>query len=335
MGFREFDQGISSTRLQEWKRREAVEHLQDELAQRWLESERIQGILRTAGQSSPGELPELVSHWFQRVRGYAPVMLRHSSGNPVRWTPNSWFAALFPDEKKRYGDAFYEEETLNINGRRVRTPRVLNEDFFAAILGGEKRLGHRMVHLPGEGFLFYDPKVDAFCSVSDEKVEILLSNYLLKCAEQMGSDVDTKPLFQDHRRPMALAAVVKKARSLLAASREFFQGANAPALKLNDRILRVSSVTTSEDFIHRAIAPMQGAVVVVSEAYQGFLRHCHTENLVRMEFGEFKKAAQGLIMEKFQLGLRHDIRNREGRQTHGWKHLRLLPAWTEPEGEAA
>jgi hypothetical protein len=45
--------------------------------------------------------------------------------------------------------------------------------------------------------------------------------------------------------------------------------------------------------------------------------------------------ARELVMEKFQLGLRHDVRTPEGRQTHGWKHLKLLPDWCEHLGEAA
>jgi hypothetical protein len=82
MGFREFDQGIPSSRLQKWKQQQAREQFQDELALRWLESERIQGILRTSGASITEDLPDLVTHWFNRVRGHPP-MRHHAS----LWTP--------------------------------------------------------------------------------------------------------------------------------------------------------------------------------------------------------------------------------------------------------
>jgi len=78
-------------------------------------------------------------------------------------------------------------------------------------------------------------------------------------------------------------------------------------------------------FIHSAFVPKEGGVVIVGEAYQKFLGYCQMENLTRVEFREFKRIARDLVMEKFQLGLRHDIRNSEGRQTHGWKHLSLMP----------
>ena len=71
--------------------------------------------------------------------------------------------------------------------------------------------------------------------------------------------------------------------------------------------------------------------VIVSDAYQEFLRYCQMGNLTRVEFTEFKRVAKELVLEKFQLGLRHDIRTAEGRQTHGWKHIRLLP---DPSGQA-
>ncbi len=63
----------------------------------------------------------------------------------------------------------------------------------------------------------------------------------------------------------------------------------------------------------------------MSEAYQGFLRHCQMGNLVRVALTEFKRTARDLVMEKFHLGLRHDLRRPEGGQTHGLKDLCLVP----------
>ena len=71
--------------------------------------------------------------------------------------------------------------------------------------------------------------------------------------------------------------------------------------------------------------------MIVGEAYQEFLRYCQMGDLTRVEFKEFKPVAKELVLEKFQIGLRHDIRTPEGRQTHGWKHIRLLP---DPSGQA-
>jgi hypothetical protein len=94
---------------------------------------------------------------------------------------------------------------------------------------------------------------------------------------------------------------------------------------LNGRTLQPSDAASPEDFIHSAFTPKEDAVVIVSEAYQKFLGYCQMENLIRVDFTRFKQVARDLIMEKYQLGLRHDIRTPEGRQTHGWKHVCLLP----------
>lgn len=332
MGFKEFDQGIPSSRLEKWRQQEASEQLSRQMQARWKESERIQGILRLAG-SSPKATPEVITDWFSTVKSQAALLCHAEQQQP--WTPNSWFAELFPEARNRYGNAFFEDVSVDSQRRQVTTPSVINEDFFAAILEGERRLGHRIVYLPAEGFWFKDTKLDAFCPTTDKKVEILLSNYLLKCAENMGANVASKVLFLDHRRPSVLAGIVQRAKAVLEADPRFFEGANAPKRVSNGRILEPSMPSSPENFIHSTFVPKEGGVVIVSEAYQKFLGHCQRENLTRVEFTEFKRVARELVMEKFQLGLRHDIRTPEGRQTHGWKHIRLLSDSPAQVGEAA
>jgi hypothetical protein len=242
---------------------------------------------------------------------------------------------LFPEARNRYGNAFFEDVSVAPQGRQVTTPSVINEDFFAAILEGERRLGHRIVYLPAEGFWFKDTKLDAFCPTTDKKVEVLLSNYLVKCAENMGANVASKVLFLEHRRPSVLAGIVQRAKTVLEADPRFFEGANAPKRVSNGRILEPSTPASPEDFIHSTFVPKEGGVVIVSEAYQKFLCYCQRENLTRVEFTEFKRVARELVMEKFQLGLRHDVRTPEGRQTHGWRHIRFLSDPPTQVGEAA
>jgi hypothetical protein len=214
MGFKEFDQGIPSSRLEKWRQQEANEQLSREMQARWKESERIQGILRLAG-SPPEVTTEAITDWFSTVKSQA-ALLCHSERQQL-WTPNSWFAELFPETRNRYGNAFFEDVSVDPQRRQVTTPSVINEDFFAAILEGERRLGHRIVYLPSEGFWFKDTKLDAFCPTTDKKAEVLLSNYLVKCAENMGANVASKVLFLEHRRPSVLAGIVQRAKTVLEA----------------------------------------------------------------------------------------------------------------------
>ena len=122
---------------------------------------------------------------------------------------------------------------------------------------------------------------------------------------------------------------------MLEADPNFFEGAAAPRRHLNGRTLQPLVAASPEDFIHSAFIPKVDGVVIVSEAYQKFLGYCQEENLIRVEFTRFKQVARDLIMEKFQLGLRHDIRTPEGRQTHGWKHVCLMPEFRAQVTDAA
>lgn len=331
MSYKDFERGIPGSSLQEWKAREERELLRQRMTSRWKESERILGILRSAG--SVPEIAEGVEAWFNGVKSYPP-----SSSTPEQagfWTPSSWFGSKFPEVQERFGQAFFEETAVGLLGRTVIRASVINEDFFAAILAGEKRLGHRMVYLPGEGFLYHDPKVHAFVNTSDRKVEILLSNYMMKCAESMGRDIDSKLLVKDHRSPSVLAGIVNRAKTVLEADPRFFEGSNGARRYANGRMICASDVSASENFIHVSFTREEGASVIVGEAYQEFLRFCQMGNLNRVEFTEFKRVARELVLEKFQLGLRHDIRTADGRQTHGWKHVRLLAEPTMQANEAA
>ena len=59
--------------------------------------------------------------------------------------PNDWFTAKFPEQAQQYGPAFLEGTYTDANGLKWFIPTYLNEDFFAAILGGNKDLGHQVV----------------------------------------------------------------------------------------------------------------------------------------------------------------------------------------------
>jgi hypothetical protein len=135
--------------------------------------------------------------------------------------------------------------------------------------------------------------------------------------------------------PQSMAEAVNRAKTVLEADSRFFEGVHAPRRHSQGRVLEPSSPSSPEDFIHSAFVPKEDAVVMVSEAYQKFLGYCQMENLTRVEFTEFKRVARDLVLEKFQLGLRHDIRTPEGRQTHGWKHLCLVPDLPEKACDAA
>jgi len=331
MSYLDFERGITSKQIAYLRKQQAADQLRHDMTNRWEESEQVIAILRSIG-SVPEEISG-IEEWFNNVKTFSSNSSYLDNSPPH--TPNHWFASKFPIQNRTFGRAFFEEHITNLQGSQFIRPSVLNEDFFAAILGGEKRLGHQMVHLPADGFWFKDPRVDAFCPTSDEKVEVLLSNYFIRCAESMGRHVDSLFLLKEHRRPHVLSAIVNRAKTLLQASPCFFEGISAPRRYSKGRVFLPSNSSSPEEFIHSAFVPQEDAVVIVGEAYQRFLAYCQVENFIRVDFGEFKRVARELVLEKFQLGLRHDIRTPEGRQTHGWKHLSLISDFPAQVGNAA
>jgi len=106
------------------------------------------------------------------------------------------------------------------DGLKRFIPAYLNEDFFAAMLGGDGRLGHQIVYCcHEETFYFYDGRVDAFFPVGEDKLKLLLSNFLIRCSQEMGSLVDITNLVVSFRKDDALSSVILKAKAVLEAER--------------------------------------------------------------------------------------------------------------------
>ena len=127
-----------------------------------------------AKSHQPSSLIQQVDLRFQMPRTNDEVF--ESTNNP-----NDWFTAKFPEQAQQYGSAFMEGTYTDANGLKRFIPAYLNEDFFAAILGGDKELGHQVVWYPPEAtFYFFDYRVEAFCVTTEEKLKVLLSNYLIR-----------------------------------------------------------------------------------------------------------------------------------------------------------
>jgi hypothetical protein len=318
MSYLDFERGISAETLRKQREAEAVLRVQSDMTARWRESERILSILRTIG-SIPREITGM-EPWFNAVR-----KLDTSGRDPNPRTPNEWFTFRFPEAASQFGPPFFESAEPNLYGAQVQIPSILNEDFFAALLAGERRLGHRMVYCPGDGFWFHDPRVDAFCATSDTKVELLLSNYLVKCSESTKAFADTKLLVTEHRRPATLSRIVTKAKTVLEADPCFFEGANGQARYIEGKRVLPLLEPSPQLFIKSAITKQEGALMSASEAYLAYITYCDRNNLPKTEYSAFKASAGELIYERFQLRIRHDIKTDSGTSTHGWKHIALLP----------
>jgi hypothetical protein len=82
-------------------------------------------------------------------------------------------------------------------------------------------------------------------------------------------------------------------------------------------------------------APRKAAKKAESQIFIALFWACIHRRVNLKALVRFKKIARELILERYQLGFRHDLRTTEGRQTHGWKHIRLLPESATKAIEAA
>src|SRR5258705_8080117 len=70
-------------------------------------------------------------------------------------TPALWFAQKFPDQVNQFGCPFLEMRQSTCDGFNLITPVSINTDFFAAMLGGDSKLGHSVIYFEPEMQFYY------------------------------------------------------------------------------------------------------------------------------------------------------------------------------------
>ena len=254
------------------------------------------------------------------------LRLRMPGGEVVESTndPNRWYAGKFPEQAKQYGPAFMEGTWTDADGLKRFVPAYLNDDFFAAILGGDKELGHQVVwYPPEEKFYFFDYRVDAFCPTTEEKLKLLLSNYLVRCSQECGCLVDITNLVVKFRQDELLRRIVDKAKAVLEVDRLFFQGKDGQRRFIDGKYIEPNDEPSYRAFVKKAIVREPKSTVSLQDAFHRYYDFCRDQQMQPLTRQEFKGLVAEVIREEFNLGLRHDVPGENGKQRHGWFGLRL------------
>ena len=233
-------------------------------------------------------------------------------------TPSAWFAQRFPAEVKRWGCPFLEAVTTNPVMLTTTTHAVaLNDNFFAAILS-DQQLGHAVVFFEPEGQWYYrEPRDGVYHPTTEAKLMTVLSALLLKCAEELRCRVDLASLFVTFRSEARLKAVVKQARSILAADSTFFSAASPHQRIAGDEL----PVRSARQFIQSSLKPTPGQLLTIQECFTAFLAFCASRGLAAGEQRAFRQFISDIIREEFGLGFRTDLKRADGRYMRGWKGL--------------
>jgi hypothetical protein len=253
------------------------------------------------------------------------------SANDVETTidPNKWFADKFPEQAQQYGAAFLEGTWTDSDGLKRFIPAYLNEDFFAALLQGDKRLGHHIVYFaPEDTFYFFDYRVDAYCPTTEEKLKLLLSNYLVRCSQECGALVDITNLVVKFRKDDVLESIIAKAKAVLEADRLFFQGNDGQRRYVDGKYIEPNEKPSYQLFVKKTIVREPEGKVTVADAFHRYYEFCKLQGQQPLTRQEFKHLVAEMIREQFNIGLRHDVLTESGKQSHGWYGVRLSCAET-------
>ncbi len=251
-----------------------------------------------------------------------PWALREYATDRKPTTPSEWFSKMFPEQARIHGCPFIELVEDRSDGLKRVNPLAQNLDFLAAILGGDSRLGHKVIYLEGEMQWYYlDPRSGIFKPTSDEKLANLLRALLIRCAEELPDSVHKLNLFLEFRSDKTIRAIVHRAKSILAADHTFFavdskyQRQKGP--EIHERLARV--------FVEQVLERQPGEFLTLSNAYLLFCEYLRGKSMVPVKRTIFKGMVCPLVRETFNVGLRHDIINQETqKQGDGWKGIRAL-----------
>lgn len=233
-------------------------------------------------------------------------------------TPSEWFGSRFPLIQQRLGCAFLESVCVDESLHKTTIPVSLNEDFFAGMLGGDERLKHKTVFFTSEQtWYFYDPRIRMFARTTDEKLKLLASQLLVRCAQEMPRNVEIGRLFDEFRADDSLRGILKKAKALLAADESFFspesKNTRVDGPETHERLARI--------FIRKAIRPEPMKMLTVRECFEMFCLFCKASGIVPVERRFFAPMVEDLVRELFSLNLRKDVLGANNRMQRGWKGL--------------
>jgi len=237
-------------------------------------------------------------------------------------TPSEWFSKMFPEQARIFGCPFVELAEETGDGLTKINPLAPNLDFLAAILGGDEKMGHKVIYLEGECQFYYrDQPSGIFKPTSDEKMANLLRALLVRCAEELPDTVHKLNLFLEFRSDKTIRAAIHRAKGILAADHSFFsveskhQREKGP--EIHERLARVFA----EDLLERK----PGEVLTLTNAHLIFTEFLKLKSMVPVKRTTFKDMLAPIIRQVFDLGLRNDVIDRAtNHQTAGWKDLHPL-----------
>jgi hypothetical protein len=122
----------------------------------------------------------------------------------------------------------------------------------------------------------------------------------------------------------AIKGVLDAARALLMVDHTFFHGSAGHRRFIDGNYLEATTVPSYRKFAEEQVQQMPDAILTIRTAYQGYWKFCSAKKLAPLPQQEFKSRFRGEAIERFGVGLRHDLRVGE-KTAQGWMGLILHP----------
>jgi hypothetical protein len=165
--------------------------------------------------------------------------------------------------------------------------------------------------------------VDAFCPTTEEKLKLLVSNFLIRCSQECNPLADITNLVVRIRQDESLERIVEKAKAVLEADRLFFEGKDGTRRFIDGKFIEPNEEPSYQLFVKRAIVKEPAGKVTVADAFHRYYEFCKSQGQQPLTRQEFKHLVAEVIREQFNVGLRHDVPTASGKQGHGWFGVRL------------
>lgn len=203
-------------------------------------------------------------------------------------------------------------------------PVSLNYDFFAKALGGRKDLGHSVIYYESECAWYFKDSDNIFKTTTPEKLANLYRALMMKCTENMPSNVHKLNLVHEWRSDKVAKTVVNRAKNILLAAPSFFSATSSNqrirGVELHERI--------AQRFVSELLVCEPGKILMLHDAYAAFCSILKKKELEQVKRSDFKALVTPLIKGEYNVCLRNDlvIDGRSGQR--GWKNVNLqsLPA---------
>jgi hypothetical protein len=283
------------------------------------ESERILDVLRPISPA-PRKLDQATIENFMKVLADINSGAGYEYGDDgqsmLAIDPNTFFSQRFSNQIKSWGPVFFGSQEF-MNGRTTFVAESINDLAFAAILGGDPRLGQQVVYHPSEAqWYFYDYRVDAYSPTTDEKMALLASNWLIRCS-QVCQPLSARAVLK-LRTPQTIKNVITTAKAMLEVEKSFFTGKDGHRRYVDGKFIEPTEEPSYQVFVKKAIIAEPQGKVTVHDAFHRYYQFCRDNQMTPLTRQEFKSLVSEVIRAIFNVGLRHDIIGDNNKQGHGW-----------------